>query len=124
MDPELRAALDQFAGLRGEIVATREALDRLAADLRSEMRAGDAETREAVQAASVETRHHFDVVAESLRSDIRTLAESVALGGQRTDTRFTEHTERADRLEGRVLRLEVRVSSLEDDRRPRRRRRR
>ena len=140
MDPELRDALGQVtADLRGEIRAgdaeTREALDRLAGDLRGEIRAGDAETRETldrlagdlrgeIRAAVVEMRRHFDVVGESLRGDIRGIAEATALLSQRTDARLGEHAERTDRIEGRVLRLEARVSSLEDDRRPGRPRRR
>lgn len=85
--------------------------------------AGD--LRGEVRAAVVEMRRHFDVVGESLRSDIRGIAEGMALLSQRTDARVDEQGERADRLEGRVLRLEVRVSSLEQNRRrnrPRRRR--
>jgi hypothetical protein len=142
------------ADLRDEIrsgdTETREALDRLGADLRGEIRSGDAETREALNQLAVNLRgeiqtsaasflhqiqgqireseermrRHFDVVAESLRADNRSVAEGTVLFSQRTDRRFDEETGRTDRLEGRVLRLEVRVSSLEGDRKPRRPRRR
>ena len=91
----------------------REALDRLGADLRGEM-----------QTSAAETRRYFDVVGESLRSDIRGVAEGVALLSQRVDRGFAEQAGRSDGLEGRVLGLEVRVSGLEDDRKPRRSRRR
>jgi hypothetical protein len=140
VEPELRDALDQAtADLRSEIRAgdaeTRETLDRVAGELRGEIRAGDAETRETldrvagdlrgeIRAAVVEMRRHFDVAGESLRSDIRGIAEGMALLSQHTDVRLGEQAERTDRLEGRMLRLEARVSSLEDDRRSGRPRRR
>ena len=113
---DLRVEIDQRAGeLHAEIRAeTREALERVADELRAEIRS-----------AVVEMRRHFDVVGESLRGDIRGIAEGMALLSQRTDARVDQQGERTDRLEGRVLRLEVRVSSLEENRRrnrPRRRR--
>ena len=157
MDPELRDALDQItqvtADLRGEISETRGALDRMAVELRGEIRSGDDATRETLnqvtadlrgeiretraavdrlgvdlrgefRAAVVEMRRHFDVVGESLRGDIRGVAEGLALSIQRTDGRFAESGRQTDRLEGRVLKLEVRVSRLEDGRKPGRARRR
>ncbi len=118
VDPELREALNQVVvDLRGEIrsgdAETREALDRLGADLRGEIRT-----------AVVKMRRHFDVAAESLRVDNRSVAEGTALVSERADRRFDEQTGRSDGLEGRVVRLEVRVKSLEDGRKPRRPRRR
>jgi hypothetical protein len=118
VDPELRDTLNQVAvDLRGEIPSgdaeTREVLDRLGADLRGEIRTG-----------VVEMRRYFDVVGESLRGDIRGVAEGMALLSPRTDGRFDEHTGRTGSPEGRVLRLEARVTVLEDDRKPRRPRRR
>jgi hypothetical protein len=38
-----------------------------------------------LQDATVETRRHFDVVAESLRHDIRSVAEGVAATTERID---------------------------------------
>jgi hypothetical protein len=106
----------------------REAFDRLSADLRGEIRSSTAETRayvdERLQASTVEMRRHFEVVGESLRGDIRAVAEGVALLSQRVDRGFAEQAGRVGGLDGRVLRLEVRVKSLEDDRKPRRPRRR
>src|SRR5262252_6189605 len=147
----------------------RDALDRLTADLRAEIRSGDAETRrhvddrfeavqrqfervdeqfealqgqfehvderfEAVQRRFeefqvhvderfAEMRRHFDVVAESFRGDIRSLAELMAISNERTDGRINEQAGRLDGIDGRVLGLEVRVTRLEDDRRSRRPRR-
>lgn len=58
----------------------RDALDRLAEDLRAEIRSGDAETRaygdEGMGSLTGAARRHFDVVAESLRSDIRSLSSA------------------------------------------------
>jgi hypothetical protein len=105
----------------------RDALDRMAADLRGEIRSGLAETRtdvgERVVASAAEMRRHFGVVGESLRGDIRGLAELMAISIERMDGRIAEQTGRSDSLEGRVLRLEARVSILEDNRKPRRPRR-
>lgn len=173
---------------RGETWAvdpeTSEALDRLGADLRGEIRSTAAETRayigERIQTSEAETRayvderlqtfgaetfgyvgerlqtsgtetrayiderlqlstasllhqmcesedrtrRHFDVVAESLRGEIRSVAELVALSNEQGDRRDDEQAARSDGLDGRVLRLEVRVSGLEADRKPRRPRRR
>jgi len=97
-----------------------EALDRLAAVLRGEIRS----IEDRIQASAVDTRRHFDVVAESLRADIRGLAEGLVLSRESSDRRFADHAERSIGLEGRVLSLEVRVTTLERDRKPPRRRRR
>jgi len=110
----------ETSAMDGEL---RDALDRLAEDLRSEIRSGDAETRAYVDTSAVETRRHFDVVAESLRSDIRSLAEFMTMAIERMDRRADEQGRRTGGLEGRVLGLEARVLILEDDRKPRRPRR-
>jgi hypothetical protein len=106
----------------------REALDRLAADLRGEIRSSEDRLHVyvdgAIQASAAETRRHFDVVAESLRADIRGVAEGMILSSERSDRRFAEQRQQSGGLEGRVLGLEVRVTTLERDRKPRRRRRR
>jgi hypothetical protein len=84
VDPEMREAFDRLgADLRGEIQA-------LGTDLRGEIRSSAAETRvyvderfEAHTASLIHelresesrTRRHFDVVGESLRGDIRGVAE-------------------------------------------------
>ena len=103
----------------------RDALNQVTADLRGEIRSGAAETRayidERVGTSAAETRRHFDVVGESLRGDIRVLAEAMALNKEGAERRFGEEAGRTDRLEGRVLRLEARVTILEDDRKPPRR---
>jgi hypothetical protein len=82
---------------------TRAYLDTALGELRREIRAGAAETaelRREMQETAAETRRHFDVVAESIRSDVRAVAEGVAANSEaierlgrelRTemDTRFT-----------------------------------
>ena len=91
------------------------------------VRTSAAETRTYIDgrigASAAETRRYFGVVGESLRSDIRAVAEGVALLNQRMDRRDQQRAGRTDALEGRVERLEVRVTSLEADRKPRRPRR-
>jgi hypothetical protein len=75
-----------------------------------------------IEASEDRTRRHFDVVAESLRGDIRSLAEGVAVAAESSLRRDAELGERIDRLEHRVLGVESRVSTLEGHRRRRRRR--
>jgi hypothetical protein len=138
-------------GLRGEVrsvdAGLREALNQVVVDLRGEIRSGDAETRayvderlqtssagllhhigeqmrEQIRESEERTRRHFDVVGESLRSDIRAVVEGMAASREQTDRRIDEEARRRDGLEGRVVRLEVRVGDLEDGRKPRRTRRR
>jgi len=140
----MREAFDRLgADLRGEIQAQ-------STDLRGAIRSSAAETRvyvdEQIETARVyvdkrfeahtaslihemresesRTRRYFDVVGESLRGDIRSVAELVALSNEGSKRRDDEQAGRIDGLEGRVVRLEVRVLSLEDNRKPRRPRRR
>ena len=136
MDPELRDAFERLTSdLRAEIQSgdaeLRNALGQLATDLRAEIRSGDAELRDALgqlavdlDAATTEMRRHFDVVGEALRGDIRSLAELMAISNERVGRRMDEGDSRTGGLEGRVLGLEARVMILEDDRKPRRSRRR
>jgi SMC interacting uncharacterized protein involved in chromosome segregation len=130
---DLRGDMRTLAGdLRGE-------MQTLAGDLRGEIRFSAAETRayvdERIQASGgsllqemgefeSRTRRHFDVVAESLRSDIRAIAEGMVASREQTDRLLVEQAARTDRVEKRVLRLEVRTSSLKADQKPRRPRRR
>ena len=116
VDRELRDALNQFAAdLRGEI-RSGDAETRAYIDERVGTSAG--ETRAYIDASATDTRRHFGVVGESLRGEIRALAEAMALNNEGTRRRFGEEAGRTDRLEGRVLRLEARVTNLEDNRKP------
>jgi hypothetical protein len=100
----------------------RDVLDQLAADLRGEIRSGDAETRtyfgERIGTSTAELCRHIDVVGESLRGEICGLAEALALNNEGTQRQIGEWARRTDRLEGRVLRLEGRVTNLEGSRKP------
>lgn len=67
-------------------------------------------TKEQVREEAVETRRHFNVVAESIRGDIRLIAEGHVHLTQRMD-RFEAETKGAiTGLDRRVLRLEARRS--------------
>jgi hypothetical protein len=126
VDPEMREAFDRLsADLRGEI---RSSAAEGRVYVAGSIQASAAETRayldERLQTSTAEMRRHFDMVGESLRGDIRGVAELVALSDQGSKRRDDEQAGRTDGLEKRVLRLEVRVLSLEDNRKPRRPRRR
>jgi hypothetical protein len=137
--------------LRGEMqtlgTELRGEMQTLGTELRSEIRSGDATTLAAVNQLGVDLRgeiqtsaagilqqmlqqmgefesrmrRHFDVAAESVRAESRFVAEGATLLSQRMDRRDSEDTERHDGLEGRVVKLEVRVKSLEEKQKPRRR---
>jgi hypothetical protein len=133
VDPEMREAFDRLgADLRGEMqtFATdlRGEIRASAAGLRGEIQTSAAETRayvdDRLQTSTVEMRRDLEAVGESLRSDIRAVAEGVVFLGQRVDRGFAEQGGQVGGLDRRVLRLEVRVKSLEDDRKTRRPRRR
>jgi hypothetical protein len=114
----------------------RDALNQLAADLRGEIRSGDAETRAYIEelvgtsssetrayvdASAAETRRHSGVIGESLRGEIRALAEAMAVNNEMMQRQLGGEAGRTGRLEGRVLKLEARVTNLEDRRKPPRR---
>ena len=145
---DLRGEMQTVAGgLRGEIQTLagglRGEMQTLAGDLRGEILTSAAETRAYVderihdsatnllhqmrqQMGETESRmrRHFEVVGESLRGEIRSVAELVALSNEQRDRRDDEQAVRSDRLEGRVQRLEVDVSRLKAGQKPRRPRRR
>ncbi len=85
MDAETRAYLDQIMGaLRGEFGALRGEFGALRGEfgtLRGEFGA----LRQEMRDTAAETRRHFDVVAESLRHDIRGIAEGVIVLSERVD---------------------------------------
>ena len=65
---------------------TRAYLDTVLEGLRREIRAGTAdlrrELRQEMRETAVETRRHFDVVGESIRSDVRAVAGGVAANSE------------------------------------------
>ncbi len=101
MDTETRAYLDAaLEGLRQEIRAGTGALREETAELWQEVRTETAELRHELRAetgalraetaelrremreTAQETRRHFDVVGESIRSDVRAVAEGVAANSE------------------------------------------
>jgi hypothetical protein len=143
VDPEMREAIDRLGtgfnqlGTRLDQLGTR--VDQLGADLRGEIQTLGGDLRGQIHASSTSllqqvseqiresesgTRLHFDVIAESLRGDIRAVAEGIVASREQTERQLGEQAGRTDRLEGRVLRLQVQVSGLKADRKSRRPRRR
>jgi hypothetical protein len=110
---ELRAELQQFLlDLRVELradFATKEELRTATDELRTELSLGFADMRGyvdfSVKSVRDELRTHFDVVTESLRSDIRNMVDaSIAI---RVDALETGHGTRLTELETRVTKLEA-----------------
>jgi hypothetical protein len=83
-----------------------------------------ARARDEVHASTADFCRHTDEVGESLRAEVRGLAVLIARYGESLDRRFDQRARRLDRLDGWISTLETRTSSLEDDRKPRRPRRR
>ncbi len=67
------------------------------------------ELLKAIKQDNEQTRLHFDVVAESVKSDIRLLAEGHGVLVEKVDGLGT----RMDRLETKVDRLEIKVDALD-----------
>jgi len=65
------------------------------------------EMRTAIRAEGEETHRHFDVVAESLRSEIRVIAEGHGYLAHRMDTLEGDTKRALTGLDRRVLRLET-----------------
>jgi phage terminase Nu1 subunit (DNA packaging protein) len=99
----LRSEMHDLAGgLRSEIHVVDEGLRSemhdLAGGLRSEIRVVD----EKVDRRFVDLKRHFDVVGESLRSDIRTVAEGFVSTNERLDRIESAMSERFGELEGMI----------------------
>ena len=96
MDAETRAYLDhalgsfrddirgEFGTIRGEFGAVRGEIGTIHGEIAT-VREEVAALREEVRSTAAESRRHFDVVAESLRHDIRAVAEGVAVTFERVD---------------------------------------
>ena len=76
MDVETSEAIEQLG----------QRIDALEVSLRNEFRAGFAENREHAEGLFAESRRHTDVLIESLRDDIRILAEGFATLTARLDS--------------------------------------
>ena len=106
MDPEVRDAFERLAtDLRAEL---RSVVDASAAETRAYVDTSAAETRAYIHASEAETRRHFDVVAEGLRSDIRAIAEGHAMLNDKLDGFQAEVRREFRRVDRRLLRLEAR----------------
>jgi hypothetical protein len=81
----------------------RDALNQLAEDLRGEIRETRAYIDEVVVASAAETRRHSGVIGESLRGEIRALAEAMAINNEGTQRRFSEEAGRTDISVGAAL---------------------
>jgi hypothetical protein len=105
-------------GLRQEIHVSSEDLrahvGQIVADLRQEMRETTAAILERVDASAAETRRHFDVVGESLRSDIKAVAEGLGALDEKVERFRGEVREDFGKVDRRLLHLEVRVISRSD----------
>jgi hypothetical protein len=75
--------------------------------------AGLARLAQHVDASAAETRRHFDVVADSLRSVIATVAEGVVMLGDQAEEFRAEVRDNFARVDRRLLQLDARISTLE-----------
>jgi gas vesicle protein len=126
--------LDRLGGdLRQEMSATASGLrqgihstgEQIRTDLREEIRStGDqirtelqqvvVELRQEIQSSAAQTRRHFDVVGESLKSDIKAVAEGLGALDEKVERFRGEAREDFGRLDRRLLHLEVRVIGRSD----------
>ena len=88
--------------------------DRLRQDIRQDIQASAAELRQEfrqdIQASAVETRRHFDVVAESLRSEIQVVAEGLSALDERVERFRNEVHQEFGKVDRRFLHLEARMA--------------
>ena len=84
---EVRGLREEFraevGGLRNEL---QGGLDGVRYELRAEIRASEAALREEIRSGLAETRRHADVLFESLRDDIRLVAEGLGTLTTRLDS--------------------------------------
>ena len=97
------ARFEQVAARFEQVDARFEQVDARLGKI--EARLGNVETQVIEQ--GVEIRRHFDVVAEQLRSDIRTFADSVAAGERRLAAMSSENVTLLSALSDHELRLRV-----------------
>jgi chromosome segregation ATPase len=108
VDPRFRTIRKEIRGLKRDVGGLKRDVGRLKRDVGglkrdvgglkrdfAEMKREQRSLRNDVHQAAVETRRHFDIVAESLRSEIRLIAEAV-----------DGHSQRFDNHETRIRRLE------------------
>ena len=74
MDAEIK---NELTAVRTDLQAVRTDLRNVDARLSAEIRRVETTLRQEVRDEGIATRRHFDVVAESLRDDIRIIAEGL-----------------------------------------------
>ena len=95
----------EIGGLREELRSElRIEMGGLRDELRSELRAEIGGLRAEMRGGDEMTRRHFDVLAESLRADIRTVAEGAAAN---TDLTLRLHHELKSEMDSRFRSLET-----------------
>jgi hypothetical protein len=74
MDAEIK---EEFAAVRSDVRDVDARLSAVDSRLSAEIRSVETTLRREIREEGVVTRRHFDVVAESLRDDIRLIAEGL-----------------------------------------------
>jgi putative N-acetylmannosamine-6-phosphate epimerase len=74
MDSEIKK---EFVAVRADLRNVDERVREVDTCLSAEIRRVEATLRQGIREEGIATRRHFDVVAESLRDDIRIIAEGV-----------------------------------------------
>ena len=115
MDPELREYLEQrFAAIEGrmatkadlERMATKADLDGVVEHLRTEIRAGDEETRRTIRTEIQALDAKIDMTARELRQGQTSIIH-------RLDAGFAARKQDEDLALGEIERLKARVAALE-----------
>jgi hypothetical protein len=116
-DPLTPLATEENVRLAVEALATREEVPRTAVALATKeaLRQVVVELTVQIEEDGERTRHHLDVIADALRADIRLLAEGHAALQARGEAMRAE-------LKSDVVQLSRRVTRLEHERLPPRRR--
>jgi hypothetical protein len=71
------------------------------------------ELRQDIQASAAETRRHFEVLAESLRSEIQVVAEGLGSLDEKVERFRDEVRQEFGKVERRFLRLDARIAVFE-----------
>lgn len=66
-----------------------------------------------IQASAAETRRHFEVIAESLRSEIQVVAEGLNTLDEKAERFREEVRQEFSKVDRRFLHLDARISVLE-----------
>ncbi len=71
------------------------------------------ELRQDIQASAAETRRHFEVLAESLRSEIQVVGEGLSSLDEKVDRFRDEVRQEFSKVDRRFLHLDARIAVLE-----------